>query len=195
MPFLPVRRHWFNRALGVLVCGMGAIALSPAVLASNHQQLPTAVATALAQPVAVNRAILSEEPSAVGLTVPSLWWAVQQFGGTAVQRWQAYPAQEGVGGRIDLFVVPSVWGRMSYLQRYALVNQIGNSSRSFGYNLILRDRRDVLYGAYTCDFEAVTPQYLPHAVDATGETVPLFLPQTALECSVWINPNIPVSLF
>ncbi len=189
-----VCHQMFDYPLGLLLFGIMAIAPSQPLHASDTQALPMSVAAAIAMPVAANRVVLSEEPSAVGLTVPSLWWAVQQFGGTAVQRWQAYPAEVGVGGRVDVFISPPTWGRMSYLQRFALVNQLGNSSRSFGYNLILRDRRDVIYGAYTCNFEAVKAQYLPHAVDATGEPVPLFLPQTALDCSVWINPNIPVSL-
>jgi len=184
--------------LGVLLSASVAIAPVEPLHAngtSNPQELPVSVAAAIAMPVVLSRAVLSEEPSESGLTVPSLWWAVQQFGGTTVQRWQAYPAEEGVGGRVDLFISPPAWGRMSYLQRFALVNQLGNSSRSFGYNLILRDRRDVIYGAYTCSFTAVAQQYLPHAIDATGNPVPLFLPQAELDCSVWINPNIPVSVF
>jgi len=186
---LTVRRFWAG-----LLAASGAIAPLQPLCANGNAALPTAVAAAIAMPVATNRVVFSESPSEEGLTVPSLWWAVQQFGGTAVQRWQAYPAEVGVGGRVDLFIAPSVWGRMSYLQRFALVNQLGNASRSFGYNLILRDRRDVIYGAYTCRFDAVAAQYLPQAIDATGAAVPLFLPQTELDCSVWINPNIPVSL-
>ncbi|WP_298614174.1 hypothetical protein [uncultured Thermosynechococcus sp.] len=190
---------------GRWLSAVGAIALwmlPPLKTAANTppEELPPAVAAAIALPVNEKQVVVSEQPSAVGLTVPSLWWAVQQLGDKVVQGWQAFPARGTPGGRIEAFVSPSAWGRLPYLQRFALIYQLGNASRSFGYQLILRnrvarpwgDRRQIIYGAYTCQFDALPFEYLPEVTDAAGNPIPFFPPSSELACQVWVNPNIPV---
>ncbi|MDR7922697.1 hypothetical protein RHK62_10950 [Thermosynechococcus sp. HY213] len=193
------------KSCGRWLSAVGAIALlglQPLKTAANTsaEDLPPAVAEAIALPVNEKQVVVSEQPSAVGLTVPSLWWAVQQFGDGVIQRWQAFPSITAPGGRVEAFVSPSAWGRLPYLRRFALINQLGNASRSFGYQLILRDRaarplgdrRQVIYGAYTCQFDALPLEYLPEVTDAAGNPIPFFPPSTELDCQVWVNPNIPV---
>ncbi len=194
------------KSCGRWLSAVGTIALlglHPLKTAANTstEDLPPAVAGAIALPVNEKQAVVSEQPSAVGLTVPSLWWAVQQFGDEVIQRWQAFPAITAPGGRIEAFVSPAAWGRLPYLRRFALINQLGNASRSFGYQLILRDRGarpsgdrpQVIYGAYTCQFDTLPLEYLPDVTDAAGNPIPFFPPSTELECQVWVNPNIPVT--
>lgn len=193
------------KSCGLWLSTVGAIALvalHPVRTTANPstEDLPPAVAEAIALPVNEKQVVVSEQPSAVGLTVPSLWWAVQQFGDRVIQRWQAFPSITAPGGRVEAFVSPSAWGRLTYLRRFALINQLGNASRSFGYQLILRDRaarplgdrRQVIYGAYTCQFDALPLEYLPEVTDAAGNPIPFFPPSTELDCQVWVNPNIPV---
>ncbi|BAC09628.1 hypothetical protein [Thermosynechococcus vestitus] len=183
------RGRWLSAVAAIALLG-----LHPLRTAANTltEDLPPAVAAAIALPVNQQQVVVSEQPSAVGLTVPSLWWAVQQFGDEVIQRWQAFPAIGAPGGRVEAFVSPSAWGRLSYLRRFALIYQLGNASRSFGYQLLLRDRRRVLYGAYTCQFDALTVEYLPEVTDAAGNPIPFFPPSSELNCQVWVNPNIPV---
>ncbi|MFN4279209.1 hypothetical protein [Thermosynechococcus sp.] len=193
----PLGGRWLS-----VVGAIALLGLYPLRTAANPptEDLPPAVAGAIALPVNEKQVVVSEQPSAVGLTVPSLWWAVQQFGNEVVQRWQAFPAMTAPGGRVEAFVSSSAWGRLPYLRRFALINQLGNASRSFGYQLILRDRaarpsgngRPVIYGAYTCQFDAVPFEYLPEVTDAAGNPIPFFPPSTELDCQVWVNPNIPV---
>ncbi|HIK25446.1 MAG: hypothetical protein P3X23_009505 [Thermosynechococcus sp. Uc] len=190
---------------GRWLSAVGAIALlmlPPLKAAANTptEDLPLAVAAAIAMPVNEKQVVVSEQPSAVGLTVPSLWWAVQQLGNEVIQRWQAFPAIGRPGGRVEAFVSAAAWGRLSYLQRFALINQLGNASRSFGYQLILCDRvarlsgdcRQMIYGAYTCQFDALPFEYLPEVTAAAGNPIPFLPPSTDLNCQVWVNPNIPV---
>lgn len=76
------------------VGAIALVALHPVRTTANPstEDLPPAVAEAIALPVNEKQVVVSEQPSAVGLTVPSLWWAVQQFGDRVIQRWQAFPS-------------------------------------------------------------------------------------------------------
>jgi hypothetical protein len=86
------------------------------------------------------------------LTVPSLWWAQQQFGGTLLNYWVAYPDSNGMARRIDLLVDQLVWNSTSYIDRYAFITQMGETAKDFSYNLRVFTWRGDLLGAYVCDF-------------------------------------------
>ncbi len=142
--------------------------------------------------------IRSDDPSPTGFTVPSLWWAVQQFGQNLVERWSAYPAVAGAGGRVELLVSSQAWGRLAYLDRFAVAQRFGTTASDFGYNLLVVDRRRTILAAYICDFQAIATPLIPNFTDAQGEPVPDFVSSdvpSPLACQVWINPAIPVSLF
>lgn len=142
--------------------------------------------------------ISSTTPSESGLTVPSLWWTTQQFGQGVIERWFAYPAKATVGGRVELYVLNQAWGRLQYLNRFALAQHFGTAASDFGYNLLIVDRRRTILGAYTCDFQAVPTPFVPDLKDFRGHPVPDFVSganPADLNCQVWINPAIPVSVF
>lgn len=91
------------------------------------------------------------------LTVPSLWWAKEQFGGQLLDNWIAYPADGTTAGRIDLIVNRRLWSSLDYLQRYEFVNRFGTVGRDYGYNIRVFNYQQELLATYTCDFTA-TPQ-------------------------------------
>jgi hypothetical protein len=103
---------------------------------------------------------LTEEPlvteqtiSSQGLTVPSLWWAKEQFDpfkGRLIINWFAYPQLK----QIDLFVNWQLWTILDYLQRYRLIDKIGTVAREYGYALrVFNQQKQCLatykYNSYT----------------------------------------------
>jgi hypothetical protein len=89
-----------------------------------------------------------------GLTIPSLWWADEQFGDKLLDNWLAYPDEK----RIDLVVNRQIWGLMDYYQRYAFVHRMGTVVRETGdpgetgYNLRVFNRQEpeLCLASYTC---------------------------------------------
>ena len=84
-------------------------------------------------------------------TEPSLWWAAEQFGGSLLNTWLAYPEDQ----RIDLVINPQFWTPLDYLERYQFVYQMGVVARSYRYNLRVFSRQQPqrLLAAYTCQFQ------------------------------------------
>ncbi len=180
--------------------GLGLViltGLSKAVVAAPVPILPVHVIDVLG--AETNGVVVSSAaPAESGLTVPSLWWATQQFGQGVVERWFAYPGVQSFGGRVELYVSGLAWGRLQYLNRFALTQHFGTSASDFGYNLLIVDRRRTILAAYTCDFQAIATPYIPDLTDFRGHPVPDFVSgenPANLNCQVWINPAIPVSVF
>lgn len=100
--------------------------------------------------------ITKDTISQTDLTVPSLWWASEQFGGKLLENWLAYPEER----RVDLVVNRQRWTLLDYLQRYAFVNQMGTVARSDGYNVRIFNRQepDMPIATYTCNFSMSLPQ-------------------------------------
>lgn len=189
-----------SRAYQGLWAGLGSIGflLTPmgAVQASITVDVPNALRQVLEAPT-TGEVISSRHPSQLGLTVPSLWWSVEQFGVGIVESWRAYPIEDWVGGRVDMVVSDREWARYGYFERFSLVNHLGTSASNYGYHLIIRDRRQTVLGAYICDFAAATVPFVPNVLDSQGQAVPDFVGDRAsnLVCRVWLNPNIPISIF
>jgi hypothetical protein len=81
------------------------------------------------------------------LSIPSLWWAKQQFDlfkGKLIRNWIAYPDRN----RIDLVVNRQLWSLMNYLDRYRLLNEFGTVSRSYGYNLRIVNQNEQCLATY-----------------------------------------------
>lgn len=93
--------------------------------------------------------------SQAGLTVPSLWWQREQFGGKLLDNWLAYPGNDNQPGRVDLVVNRQIWSLLDYLQRYEFVHHFGITARDYGYNTRVFNRQGILLGAYTCEFTKV----------------------------------------
>lgn len=115
-----------------------------------------------------SRVITSNTISQQGLTVPSLWWAKEQFGGNVLSNWLAYPAQGEAAGRIDLLVNRQNWTSLDYIGRYEFVNRFGTVARDYGYNIRVFNEQEELLASYTCDFRQ-NPTQCNMQLDATGK--------------------------
>lgn len=112
-------------------------------------------------------------------TIPSFWWAREQFGGQLLENWIAHTADSTSGRRVDLVVNPQAWSLLDYLERYEFINHFGTVARDYGYNLRVFNRQGVSLAAYTCDFRvaAVTSGAKASAptcqilLDATGKDI------------------------
>ena len=104
-----------------------------------------------------------------GLTIPSLWWANEQFGGKVLDNWLAYPADGKTTARIDLVVNRQTWSLLDYLERYDFINHFGTVARDYGYNIRVFNYQKELLATYTCDF-STTPRLCNIQLDATGKS-------------------------
>lgn len=86
-----------------------------------------------------------------GLTIPSLWWVREQFGGKLLDNWLAYPENADRPNRVDLIVNRQIWSLLDYLERYRFVNQFGITAKDYGYNTRVFNRQGTLLAAYTCE--------------------------------------------
>jgi len=86
-------------------------------------------------------------------TLPSLWWAQDQYGGKLLFRWLASPRQANEAHRVDVIVNPQLWSSLGYVDRYKFVTQFGSASSQFGYNSRIFDRRGTCLAAYTCAYD------------------------------------------
>lgn len=110
--------------------------------------------------VVTNRTISQE-----GLTVPSLWWTQQQFGGKLLDRWFAYVGSDGTPRRVDLVINNQVWNAADYLQRYQFVNHFGTESQGYGFNVRVFNARRELLAAYICEDNPKPPTVFRAEVD------------------------------
>ncbi|MDX2097184.1 MAG: hypothetical protein SFW36_05355 [Leptolyngbyaceae cyanobacterium bins.59] len=109
------------------------------------------------------------------LTLPSLWWAKQQFGGQVLENWLAYGSTGASPGRVDLVVNPQAWSLLNYLERYEFIDKFGSIAREFGYNTRVFNRQGEKLAAYTCSYRTAS------AMDQTPATQPL---KAVLPCAI-----------
>ena len=116
-----------------------------------------------------NGVITASNVSQKQLTIPSLWWAKEQFGGKLLDNWLAYPANGSSSPRIDLIVNRQIWSLLDYVERYKFVNNFGNVARDYGYNVRVFNYQQELLATYTCNFN-VQPRLCRMAnLDALGK--------------------------
>lgn len=118
------------------------------------------------------------------LTIPSLWWAKEQFGGRLLENWLAYAEEGSKPRRIDLVVNPQVWSLLNYVERYAFTNHFGSSARSYRYNTRIFNRQGGFLAAYTCDFNQLSAQ----STADTGQTA-MTTSSTTGPCKVLLNTS------
>ncbi len=99
-----------------------------------------------------NGVITASNISQKQLTIPSIWWAKEQFGGKLLDNWLAYPAKDDRTPRIDLIVNRQIWSLLDYVERYEFVNNFGNVARDYGYNVRVFNYQQELLATYTCNF-------------------------------------------
>jgi len=102
------------------------------------------------------------------LTVPSLWWAKEQFGGKLLDNWLAYPSQGTTTPRVDLIVNRQIWSLLDYVERYDFVNSLGSVARDYGYNVRVFNYQQELLATYTCNFNIQPSLCSMDNLDATG---------------------------
>jgi len=83
-------------------------------------------------------------------TIPSLWWAKEQFGGKLLGDWLAYSGDGKNARRVDLIVNEQVWSLLDYLERYGFVSQFGKAAQLDRYDTRVFTRQGLLLAAYTC---------------------------------------------
>ena len=116
-----------------------------------------------------NRAVITANTICPqGLTIPSLWWTKEQFGGKVLDNWLAYQSNGTTAARIDLVVNRQNWSLLDYLQRYDFVNHFGTVARDYGYNVRVFNYQKELLATYTCNF-STTPRLCNIQLDATGK--------------------------
>ncbi|MGB5962949.1 MAG: hypothetical protein WBG73_20095 [Coleofasciculaceae cyanobacterium] len=89
--------------------------------------------------------------STTGLSVPSLWWAKEQFnevGGKLINNWIAYQDEK----RIDLIVNRQPWTLLDYLGKYRFTNKFGTVARNNSYNVRIFNLQGDLLATYTCNY-------------------------------------------
>jgi hypothetical protein len=85
------------------------------------------------------------------LSVPSLWWAKEQFNeldGKLINNWIAYQDEK----RIDIVVNRQPWTLLDYLERYRFINKFGAVARDHNYNVRIFNQQGELLATYTCNY-------------------------------------------
>jgi len=125
----------------------------------------------LNQPKSRNNGVRTDSTiSQRGLTIPSLWWAKEQFGDYTLENWLAYPGNGITPGRVDLIVNQQSWSSLDYIQRYEFVNHFGTVARDYGYNIRIFNSQKQRLATYTCNF-STTPRLCNIQLDATGNAI------------------------
>lgn len=95
-------------------------------------------------------------PSVTKMTIPSLWWAVEQFDpldGKLVTNWEANKTTKV----IHLIVNSRFWRTLDYIDKYSFINRFGSVARDYNYNLkVLTQQKDCL-AVYTCNWSGTLP--------------------------------------
>lgn len=122
--------------------------------------------------------------SATGMTIPSFWWAKEQFnevGDKLINNWKAYPDQK----LLYLFVNRQAWTLLDYLGRYRFINKFGAVAREYNYNV-------KVFTPQAENVKVFTPQVEPLATYTCNYT------QTPATCEIVIRDSfgrnsLPVS--
>jgi len=157
---LIINQSVFSQLWQFKICLIIAISswllLSPTATAQRTSApIPSLVPleTELLEPEAILPAnvITANTISQEHITIPSLWWAEDQydkFGGKLLVNWLAYQDKQ----RVDLVVSRQPWTLLNYLERYSFINHFGTVARDYNYNVrVFNDRAEPL-ATYTCDY-------------------------------------------
>jgi hypothetical protein len=186
LPQLLKRCRFWSRltlSLGTLLMGasvQAAYAQSPVPI----EQAPPKVVELLKVPLSKPE-VTAETPSKNSLTLPSLWWANEQFGDKMVLNWFTYPQAQASNSQVRLVVRPDLWSRYSYLERYAFLRQFGASTSAAGYHLMVLDRQNYPLAAYICEFSR---QVKPAPLFPWEQGQKRSLKPQQARCNAWISP-------
>lgn len=139
-----------------------------------------------------------EDASLYEPTMPSLWWSRDQLpsrwrtGGNAILRiegyrlirdWISFASTTADTYIIDVQVDPQYWNRLNYFHRYAILNQLGTTGMSYGYQVRIYSSLSLI-GVHACDFSTV-----PELADTPQTNVPV--PDLSdLSCAAAVGPFV-----
>lgn len=139
-------------SLAILVWANLATAIAPQSLDSTEicdLQLAEGFQIRTQQEEAI---VSSRTPSQTEMTIPSLWWATQQFDpldGDLINYWQANRRAKVIA----IVVNNQRWRNLQYLQQYSFVNKFGTVARDYNYNLAILNPQEDCLAVYTCDLD------------------------------------------
>lgn len=105
-----------------------------------------------------NTASFNRRTKIASISVPSLWWATEQFdpfGGKLVNNWLARPSIK----QIDVTVNWQFWSLLDYLGRYRFLNQFGTVAREYGYELRVFNQEKDCLGIYEYNLTSNPPKW------------------------------------
>ena len=137
-------------SLGIFI--PSARAKTPSIVVPPPANTPLELSLLTPTVALKNGVVTASNISQKQLTIPSIWWAKEQFGGKLLDNWLAYPAKETASARIDLIVNRQIWSLLDYVERYEFVNNFGNVARDYGYNVRVFNYQQELLATYTCNF-------------------------------------------
>jgi len=82
--------------------------------------------------------------------VPSLWLDQSLAPEKLISRWLTILPDGDRPGQIELVVDAQRWNQLSYLERYAVIEQFGRTAARAGYELRLFNRFSQALGSYRC---------------------------------------------
>lgn len=144
--------HFFGWSISAfLLIQLQPIAAQPSAIQPSIEPLELSLLAPNA-PVDNKSVVTAKTISQDNLTVPSLWWAKEQFADKLLDNWIAYPSDGIKAGRVDLIVNRQMWLLLDYLQRYEFVHHFGTIARGYGYNIRVFNYQQELLATYTCNF-------------------------------------------
>ncbi len=159
--------------MGISLGGIFLLPTQPSPAQTSSVPLPSTAPLDLAllkKGASGNDAVITDDTiSQRGLTIPSLWWAKQQFAGNLLDNWLAYPGDGKKPGRIDLVVNQENWSLLDYLERYAFVTKFGTVAQDYGYNVRVFNSEAERLATYTCNFNP-TSRPCSIQLDATNNS-------------------------
>jgi hypothetical protein len=122
------------------------------------------------------------------LTLPSIWWnrdqVYERWGGYRLLRgWVAFRSRSANTNILDVDVDGQYWNRLEYSQKYALLNQLGTTARSYGYQVRIY-RGTTLVGIAACDFSSHPELSRPVLTEVPADQI------GDLNCSAGIGPFV-----
>ena len=155
---------------------LGFLALIPHLASAQTPSIPTAsgepLETELLKQDSAHNGrdvVTANTISNTSLSVPSLWWAKEQFNevsGKLINNWIAYPNEK----RIDLVVNRQAWTLLDYIKRYGFITKFGAVARDKNYNIRIFNQQGERLATYTCNYSQTPPACEIKILDPFGRT-------------------------
>lgn len=125
--------------------------------------------------------ITADTATSDGMTVPSLWWATEQFPAKLIANWLANRRQK----QIYLVVNTQYWNLLDYIDRYRTISKFGRVASGYGYNLKICNSQKISLAHYTC--ESISPAHRAEPGKAIVTNSDVSETPTPNDCQIWLN--------